>query len=163
MPGIPGVGRLSAINSLPSLMTATVIPLLLAAVPGDLALARPGEIHPDPAPAGRPADQMDAAPGMPNVECLAPLARAGAMLRPLAAAVEANRGVDADVDVREEDGAGKAAWAERIPTGTRAPEGPESLSGTGGERDLSRTKAPSSSSSSSSSSLSLSGQSRFWF
>jgi hypothetical protein len=165
IPGIPGVGRLSAINSLPSLMTATVSPVLLAAVPGDLALARPGEIQPDPAPSGRPADQIDAGPGIPNVECLAPLARAGAMLRPLAAAVEANR----DVDERAEDGVGNAAWAERIPAGTRAPEAPESLSGTGGERDLSRTKSTSFSSSFSFSSLSCWGYSRcslwlwFWF
>lgn len=137
IPGIPGVGRLSAINSLPSLMTATVSPLRLAAVPGDLVLARPGEIQPDPAPAGRPADQIDAAPGIPNVECLAPLARAGAMLRPLAAAVEAKR----DVREEEEEGVGKAAWAERIPAGTRAPEVPESesRSGIGGERGLSCT------------------------
>jgi hypothetical protein len=104
--GRPGViGPLSTNISFPSLITATLNPLCLAAIAAEeevvpLALPRPGVIHPPEAV--NPADQILFIPGNPAVA--APesfvlvlslvsfnLARVGAIDIPLDAAVEENR------------------------------------------------------------------------
>jgi len=104
----PGViGPLSTNISFPSLITATLSPLCLAAVAAAaelvlFALPRLGVIHPPEAV--NPADQILFIPGNPAVaapECFVlvfpfvsfSLARVGAMEIPLAAAVDENREV----------------------------------------------------------------------
>ena len=58
--GNPGVGSVSIMTSLPSLITATVRPLVHAAVPVDRAEASAGDIQPEAAPReARLADQID--------------------------------------------------------------------------------------------------------
>jgi hypothetical protein len=88
------MGPLSTIISLPSFMTATLSPRALAKLVVEvelLALLRPGVIQPPEAV--KPADQILFIPVMPWVECRLSfsLAKAGSILIPLAAAVEANR------------------------------------------------------------------------